>query len=252
MYVNVEPFGILVYGEMVGSTWLSLVESVLKNGDMTEDEGRKRLSLQNVRIRAITQAYPDPLIRRYAIKENIDQVIKLTFDEEVMYDFDVVPSFSRGSKSYRARIKEGKMLEYVVQRLTEIPESKKAVMSFIHWDDYEAVLKNPKDDYLPCITTIQFRLLEIDKIKGYYMNTIFSARSIDAFQKAPGNFTAMTLLSKKVTEELEKNLKVPVAVGSLDGFIADAHIYQETIDLAEQTIKEYKKYEHNTSLETAK
>jgi len=249
MYIVIEPFGTSVYGEMIGSTWLSLVEAVLKNGDWTSDEGRRRLSLQNVRIRSVTHSYHDPLILKYADKDNIQKICNLTFNEKIMYDFDVVPSFSRGSKSYFARIEEGKMIDYVIERLVKIPESKKAVMSFIHWNDYEAVLKNPKDDYLPCITTIQFRLLEMERRKGYYMNTIFSARSIDAFQKAPGNFTTMTLLSKKIAEKLELRLGVLIEMGSLDGFITDAHIYQETIDSAKQIINEYKKYEKNNSIE---
>lgn len=243
MYVNIEPFGISIFGEITGSAWLSLVEAIIKNGVTSFDEGRERLCLQNVRLRAVSQVYPDPLIERYGNKANIEKIIKLTFNHETMYDFDVVPSFSKGSKSYWARIKEGKMIDFVVQRLTEIPESKKAVMSFIHWDDYKMILKNPKDDYLPCITSIQFRLLESQT--GYYMNTIFNARSIDAYQKASGNFIVMTLLARKIAKKLEKKLNLPVHIGSLDGFITDAHIYHDTLDLAKQTIAIYKQYEHN-------
>ena len=152
MYVKLEPFGVCVYGERIGSTWLSLVESILKNGEETTDEGRRRISLQNIRIRSSYQNTTDPIIEKYANKKNIQKILDLTFKESEMYDFDVNPSFSRGSKSYYARIEEGKMIDYVVERLSLIPESKKAVMSFIHWDDYKAVLANPKDDYLRTTT----------------------------------------------------------------------------------------------------
>ena len=170
-----------------------------------------------------------------------------------MYDFDIVPSFSPGAKSYYARIKEGKMIEFVVRRLTQIPESKKAVISFIHWDDYKAVLDTPKDDYLPCITSIQFRLLKTSDEKGYCMNTIFNARSIDAFQKASGNFAAIVLLSKKIAEKLTESLNSPIWCGVLDGMITDAHIYEECIEDAKNIVKKYKedsgipprKYENN-------
>lgn len=242
MYVKLEPFGYNIYGETIGSVWLSLIEAVLKNGELSNDESRERLALQNIRIRSITQAFPDELIKRYGNKKNIDAIIHLTFDEEIMYDFDVIPSFTPGAKSYYARIKEGRMIEFIVKRLSDIPESKKAVISFIHWDDYKAVLNTPKDDYLPCITSIQFRLLKISNEKGYHMNTIFNARSIDVFQKANGNFAAMVLLSKKIAEELTKSLKTPVWCGSLDGMISDAHIYQECFKSAEKIIREYKKY----------
>ncbi len=162
-----------------------------------------------------------------------------------MHDFDVVPSFSPGSQSYYARIKNWGMLDFVVARLTEIPESKKSIMSFIRKEDYERVLERPKDDYLPCITTIQFRLIKINKEKGYHMNTIFNARSIDAYQKAAGNFAAIALLSKEVSERVAKNLNTNIWVGQLDGFLTDAHIYQETIEEAKEIIKLYKRYDQN-------
>ena len=245
MYLKTEPFGYLIFGEIIGSTWLSLTEVVLKYGELTKDEGRKRLSIQNIRIKSLTQNFHDPLLQKYGNKKNIHEIINLTFDKKIMYDFDVIPSFSPGGQSYYARIKNWKMLDFVVQRLTQIPESKKAVMSFVRKEDYEQVLTTPKDDYLPCITTIQFRLLKINNENSYNLTTIFNARSIDVYQKSGGNLAAISLLSKQVAKRLEKNLKVPIKIGSLDGMITDAHIYQETIDEAKKIIENYKKYERN-------
>lgn len=137
------------------------------------------------------------------------------------------------------------MLDFVVSRLTEIPESKKAIMSFIRKEDYERVLDKPRDDYLPCITTIQFRLIKMDNQKGYHMNTLFNARSIDAYQKAAGNFVAISMLSAKAAKRLSENLKTPIWLGSLDGIITDAHIYGETEEEARRMIKNYKKFDQN-------
>ncbi len=247
MYVKLEPFGYNVYGETIGSAWLSLIETVIKNGVPTEDEDRKRLSLQNIRIKSATQSFPDPLIEKYGNKKNVDEIINLTFNEEIMRDFDVVPSFSPGSKSYYARIKDWEMLDFVAARLAEIPESKKAIMSFIRQEDYQRVLNRPKDDYLPCITTVQFRLIKFnDEKRGYHMNTLFNARSIDAYQKAGGNFAAISLLSKEVAKRLTEKLKTQIWVGPLDGFLTDIHIYQESIEEAREIIKLYKHYEQNT------
>jgi len=245
MYIKIDPFGYSIFGEIIGSTWLSLIEIVLKYGKLTEDEDRKRLSLQNIRIKSLTQNFPDPFLEKYGNKKTIKELIHLTFDREIMYDFDVVPSFSPGSQSYYARIKNWKMLDFVVQRLTEIPESKKAVMSFVREEDYQRTLERPKDDYLPCIITVQFRLIKIDNKKGYYLNTIFNARSIDVYQKAGGNLAAISLLSKKVAKKIYKDLKVPILIGTLDGMITDAHIYQETVDDAKKIIEDYKNYERN-------
>ena len=245
MYVKLEPFGYNIYGETIDSIWLSLVEAIMKNGILTEDEDRKRLSLQNIRIKSATQQFPDSLLEKYGNKKNIDEIISLTFDQEVMHDFDVIPSFSPGSKSYYVRLKDWEMLDFVVARLAEIPESKKAIMSFIRQEDYQRVMEKPKDDYLPCITTVQFRLIKINSERGYHMNTLFNARSIDAYQKAGGNFAAISLLSKEVSERLAEKLKTNVWPGPLDGFLTDAHIYNESIEEAKETIRLYKQYEQN-------
>lgn len=244
MYIKIEPFGYLIYGEVIGSAWLSLIEVILKNSVVTEDEGRKRLCLQNTRIRSASQVYPDSLLEKYGNKENIDKIVHLTFDSEIMYDFDIKPSFSPGSKSYYGRIKDWEMIDFVIKRLTEIPESKKAIMSFVRNEDYKRTLDKPRDDYLPCITSIQFRLIPING-NGFHLNTIFNARSIDAFQKAGGNMVAISLLSELVASRLRKNLNQPIWVGSLDGMITDAHIYEETITEAKKIIAQYKKYDCN-------
>lgn len=249
MYIKIDPFGYSVYGELVGSTWLSLVEAIIKNGQITIDEGRKRYSLQNIRIRSATSSATDPLINKYADQKNIAEIIKLTFSNEFMHDIDITPSFTPGAKSYFTRIKDWEMLDFVVKRLTDIPESKKAVMSFIREDDYINVLKNPKNDYLPCITTIQFRLLKIDATKGYHMNIIFTARSIDAYQKSVGNMIAIALLGEKIAKQLQANLGVPIWPGSIDGIIADAHIYENTIEDAKKLIESYKIIEANEQCE---
>jgi|LAHU01.1.fsa_nt_gb thymidylate synthase len=244
MFVKIDHFGYLVHGELIGSTWLSLIESILEEGQLTIDEGRRRYSLQNVRIKCGTSSPNDPLIEKYANKENIAEILKLTFKDENMYDIDITPSFSPGSKSYYARIKDWQMIDFVVKRLTEIPESKKAIMSFIRNEDYQKVLENPKDDYLPCITTIQYRLLKIDNKKGYHMNIIFNARSIDAYQKSVGNLIAIAMLGKKISRKLESNLGVPVWLGSIDGMITDAHIYENTLNEAKELISSYKLIEN--------
>lgn len=245
MYINIDLFGYSVYGETIGSAWMSLVDAILENGVLSLDEGRKRLCLQNVRIKSETQVFPDIIIDKYGKKENVEAIINLTFSNEKMYDFDIVPSFGPGSQSYYARIKNWEMVNFVVERLGNVPESKKAIMSFIRKEDYERTLKKPKDDYLPCITTIQFRLVKKDNKKGYYLNTNFNARSIDAYQKAGGNFAAISLLTKEVARRLQKKLKTPISAGSLDGMIADAHIYEETIKEAEKIVNLYKINDQN-------
>ncbi len=242
MYKFIEPFGINVYGATLGETWLSLVQATLDKGEICSDEGRLRAAIRNVRVRTDSQKLPDKLIKKFGNKENLRHILELTFNNEDMFDVDIIPSFTpREKKSYWYRIKEGRMIDFVVARLSEIPESKKAVIVFPTWDDYKAVLESPRDDYLPCLVSIQFRMQPIKD--GWILDTIFNARSIDAFQKSYANLWAIAKLSEIVAEKICENRKEKIIVGSLDGVITDAHIYKETFDLARKTIADWYKFE---------
>ena len=245
-YSYQKPFGHHIWGETLGEMWLCLIKTILNYNRVSFDEDRERIDLQNIRVRSNTQIIPDELILKYGNNNNLNLLLKLTFKEEKMFDFDVIPSFPPGADSYFKRITSGKMIDYVVKRLSMFPESKKAVMVFPNNNDYKAVLANPKDDYFPCIISSQFRLVnfiesenERKPIDGYILKTVFSARSIDAFQKSYGNFWAIAKLSEAVASALSKNLKTNIEIGPLDGFIADVHIYKECVQDARGIIKKW-------------
>jgi len=234
MYISNPDFGIQIKAGTVGYAWLSMIEAILKEGQVSYDEGRERLALQSIRLKASVQNPNDPIFNTYASAENIESMRKLVFNKPEMFDFDVVPSFSPGAKSYHQRIVEGGMIDFVVKRLSYIPESKKAVIVFPTYEDYKQVLDNQKDDYLPCLVAFQTRLLE--KEDHYLQNNIFFMRSWDAFQKAPGNLVTMTMLSEIIAERLQGNLDKKIKLGSLDGLVTDAHIYEETIEEAKAVV----------------
>ncbi len=234
MIDKIPEFGYHILGETIGEAWLDLVRAVYFHGERCFDEDRERRAIQNLRFKSRTQETPDPIISEYGNVDNLQAMINLTFSDDVMYDFDVTPSFGRGPKSYRQRIKEGKMFDFVVERLSQIPESKKAVVVFPTNEDYEAVLRNMKDDYLPCLVSLQFRLSEQ---KGRYgLNTTFNFRSMDVFQKGHGNLEAIAMMTKLISERLGDSLGVNVNSGYLDGMIVDAHIYENTISDVEDML----------------
>ena len=227
-----DYFGYQIYGDTIGEAWLDLLECVLKNGELEMDEKRRRFALQNVRVRVKQQKLPDLLLEKFADKNNINEMIRLVFKDEVMEDMDITPSFMKGAKSYFARIKEGRMIDFVVKRLTEIPESKKAVIVFPTYEDYAKVLNSPYNDYLPCIVSIQIRLRP-KQGGGWIANTIFNMRSSDIYQKFPGNLTVITMMAQSIAERLSKNLNTEVLLGYLDGTITDVHLYQNTFNSAQ-------------------
>lgn len=231
-------FGYSVYGTTLGEAWINTVECVSKNGILEPDEKRERFALQNFRLKSETQVLPDEIFDKYAKKDNIDAMIDLVFKSNTMKDFDITPNFRVGAKSYKVRLEEGEMIDFVVDRLTKIPESKKAVMVFPTYEDYNQVKNSHFDDYLPCIVSVQFRLRPL--VNGTRkLNTIFNMRSWNIDQKGAGDLTIYAMLNHIVSERLTKSLKVNVEPGSLDGMITDIHIYRNTYDLAHETVCKY-------------
>ena len=58
-------------------------------------------------------------------------------------------------------------------------------------------------------------------------------------KKSNGNFIAIAMLSHEIAKRLSKNLGREIKVGTLDGLICDAHVYNECYDDAKKLIKEY-------------
>lgn len=244
MIKNIFGFGCSIYAETIGEMWLDLVSAVLSLGEESFDEKRKRIALMNVRVKTMFQKADDKIIYTYIGKEKIKKMIDFTFSKKIIKDTDIIKSFKRGAKSYYQRIKEGRMLEFVIKRLSAIPESKKAVIVFPTYEDYAKIFEDQYvNDYLPCIVAVQFRLIP-NKI-GFLLNTTFYARSMDIYQKGHGNFVSIVILSEIVAREVGVKLNKKIKLGFLDGIIADAHIYGETISDAKQIIKRFKNDQKN-------
>lgn len=238
MITKVENVGYSVYGETLGELWLDMVETILKNGQFELDENRGRFAVRNLRFAAGIANPDDKLIEKYGDKAKIDAMKAVVFDSDTMKDFDITPSFRNGAKSYKKRLEEGKMMEFVIERLAKIPESKKAVMVFPTYEDYTAVLNSPWNDYLPCITALQFRVNQ--RLGKNYLDLTLFMRSWDGFQKGAGDLTVVSMLGNKVREALEKKLSMKIETGRLDGLVTDVHIYENTYEAAQSVHFAYK------------
>jgi thymidylate synthase len=238
MIDRIQNVGYIVHGKTIGETWLGLVETVLKNGVFVMDENRGRFAVPNVRFSSETTITEDKLIDEFGDQSKIDAMKRVVFESDEMVDFDITPSFRSGAKSYKKRLEEGGMVDFVVNRLSKIPESKKAVMVFPTYEDYRAVLNSPWNDYLPCIVALQFRIAK-DRNQKHKLNLTLFMRSWDGFQKGAGDLKVVCMISDIVREKLESNLKVSITPGRLDGIVTDIHIYENTYDNAHDVILRY-------------
>ncbi len=237
MIERIDNVGYAVYGKTLGETWLQMVETVSKNGTFELDENRGRFAVRNLRFSSETTNIKDKLIEKYGDQSKINAMINVVFNSDVMVDFDITPSFRNGAKSYKKRLEEGKMIDFVVNRLAKIPESKKAVMVFPTYEDYDAVTDSPWNDYLPCIVSIQYRVAKRNG-KTYLDLTLFM-RSWDGFQKGAGDLIVVSMLGDIVRKQLEERLSVEILPGRLDGFVTDIHIYENTYENAQQILFDY-------------
>ncbi|MEO6760903.1 MAG: thymidylate synthase [Candidatus Saccharimonadales bacterium] len=237
MIERIENVGYVVYGKTLGETWLQMVETVLKNGKFELDENRGRFAVRNLRFASETTEVADELIDKYGDQEKINTMKKVVFESDIMVDFDITPSFRNGAKSYKKRLEEGKMIDFVVNRLAKIPESKKAVMVFPTYEDYEAVTNSPWNDYLPCITALQFRVAK--RLGKNYLDLTLFMRSWDGFQKGAGDMIVVSMIGEIVRKQLQDKLAVHIAPGRLDGLVTDVHIYENTYEKAQQVVFDY-------------
>ena len=237
MIERIENIGYAVYGRTLGETWLQMVETVLKNGNFELDENRGRFAVRNLRFASETTDVEDALIERFGDKSKIEAMKRVVFESDEMVDFDITPSFRNGAKSYKKRLEEGGMVEFVVRRLAKIPESKKAVMVFPTYEDYEAVTTSPWNDYLPCIVALQFRVAR--RRGSTFLDLTLFMRSWDGFQKGAGDLIVTSMLGDVVRRQLEEKLGIKIAPGRLDGLVTDVHIYENTYEAAQQVIFDY-------------
>jgi thymidylate synthase len=237
MIERVQNVGYVIYGKTLGETWLQMVEAVLKNGKFELDENRGRFAVSNLRFTSETTEVNDELIARYGDSAKIDAMKRVVFEVDTMVDFDITPSFRNGSKSYKKRLEEGKMIDFVVNRLAKIPESKKAIMVFPTYEDYDAVTNSPWNDYLPCIVALQFRIAKHSGTN--YLNLTLFMRSWDCFQKGAGDMIVVSMIADIVRAKLEKKLAIKIQPGRLDGLVTDVHIYENTYEKAQDTMFNY-------------
>lgn len=237
MIERIENIGYAVYGKTLGETWLQMVETVIKNGSFELDENRGRFAVHNLRFASETTDVNDELIEKYGDQSKIDAMKRVVFESDIMTDFDITPSFRTGAKSYKKRLEEGNMIEFVVKRLAKIPESKKAVMVFPTYEDYEAVTTSPWNDYLPCIVALQFR---VAKRRGqHYLDLTLFMRSWDGFQKGAGDLIVTSMIGDIVRHQLEDKLSIKIEPGRMDGLVTDVHVYENTYENAQQVIFDY-------------
>lgn len=131
-------------------------------------------------------------------------------------------------RSYKCCNEKIDQIDYIVRKLAETPYSRRAqAITWKPWVD-------PKIEDPPCLQRVWFRVYG----DSLLMETCW--RSRDAMKAAFMNIYALTILQKKVAEELSKRTGRTIVPGEYVDFSNSYHVYETDFEKAENLVKRSK------------
>jgi thymidylate synthase len=179
----------------LGETWLAILREVYHSGEAVGDDTRESLHVCASFARGDFDS--DPLLVRFALRENVEQMRKVFFTSEV----------NGFGHSYQDRIRgpRGRCdLSDVIELLQCEPLSKRAAI----------VLVGEGDGRVPCINVVHFLRREQGLVATYF------ARGQDIFRKFYADAVCIFEMACRVADA------VGVPIDRVTGVISSAHIYQ--------------------------
>jgi thymidylate synthase len=178
----------------LGETWLAILREVYQSSQTVGDDTRELL--QVCATFAEGDFDSDPLLVRFASRENVDQMRKVFFTAEA----------NEFGHSYRDRIRgpRGRCdLGDVIELLDREPLTKRAAI----------VLVGEGDGRVPCINAVHFLR------RGGGLVTTYFARGQDVFRKFYADAICIFEMARRVARA------VGVPIDRVTGVISSAHIY---------------------------
>jgi thymidylate synthase len=178
----------------LGETWLAVLREVCRSGEAVGDDTREIL---HVCVSfTLCDFDSDPLLVRFAVRENADEMRKVFFTSEP----------NRFGHSYRDQIRGplGRSdLSDVIELLQQEPFSKRAAI----------VLVGKGDGRVPCINAVHFLRRQNGLVATYF------ARGQDIFCKFYADAACIFEMARRVADAIG----VPLA--QITGIISSAHVY---------------------------
>jgi thymidylate synthase len=215
-----------IYGRTIGEAWLKTLAMIWYEGIDWFDGDRKMKEIIGLRLTIEEPCVYDEIIEKYGNKANIEEFQKAFFtptllirDVDVRKNFEPWQAFTYWPRLHCLGIDQ---VDKIIQRLSSMPESKRAVISVIlpalDWHM----------DYMPCIDIMHFLLRP--KGDNLALNQFVYARGLDFGQKAYANLVVLARLQGEIKEAIEQKRGERIQMGNLDVFIGSAHIYEESYD----------------------
>lgn len=232
--MRTKSFPVSIQSQTIGQAWLKVIKRIWNDGIDWFDDGRKLKEILGLRVIVEEPRERDEVIEKYGVPENIKEFERAFFTPTLgLNDVDVRKNFEPWQAlAYWPRIHAlgVDQVEKVVQRLSSMPESKRAVVSVIlpslDWNM----------DYMPCIDIMHFLLRP--KGKAMALHLLVYARGLDFGQKAYANLVVLAKLQKQVKEAIEQRRGEQIELGIMDMLIGSAHIYEESYKDVQRILEE--------------
>jgi len=233
-YFPLPLAGFYIHDEELFSLWLKAIYAVMKYGFIKESEyGEKQKEI--IGLLSILEIYGHEKMNEELIKP-FQQIIdpdEFNKHSEVLLKsgHDDYVSYTYGERLLDNKI-FGNQIKYVVKKLSERPESRRAV----------AVLWLPEDmraEAPPCMILMQ------GIISGEYYNHIAVFRSHDIFSAWPLNVFGQYQLAKSIIKQIREYSGKNIKLGTIVTFSISAHIYEHDWRRATELINKNKKMLRN-------
>lgn len=202
---------ITVTAQTLGECWQKCIQSVLKHGHPHNDEDILICEILGLSIEIAHPSAEDSFITRMGDKEVIERMLKKFSKGVVMED----RPFTYGQLIYDMNGVD--QFEWMLKRLQNKPETKSATISLM-----PPGLKGPN---LPCLNVLDA------KIRNDELHLQFFFRSQNVFGRQYANLLAIADLQ----EELAR--RIGCGVGTMNGYIASAHIYEYDLADAQELVE---------------
>lgn len=193
--------------QSLGETWLAMLREVYCSGEFVGDETRELLHVCASFAQGDFES--DPLLVRFASRENVEQMRKVFFTVEP----------NEFGHSYRDRIRgpRGRCdLSDVIELLQREPLSKRAAI----------VLVGEGDGRVPCIGAVHFLRRPQGLVATYF------SRGQDVFRKFYADGVCLFEMARCVAEA------IGVPIDRVTGMISSAHLYTADLPAVRKVLAE--------------
>jgi thymidylate synthase len=183
----------ICYGSL-GETWLAILREVCQSGQAEGDDTRELLHVCATFAQGDYDS--DPVLVRFASRENVEQMRKVFFTTEP----------NEFGHSYRDRIlgpRRRSDLSDVIELLQREPQSKRAVI----------VLAGEGDGRVPCINAVHFLRRQQGLVATYF------ARGQDIYRKFYADGACIFEMARRVADAVGEPLD------RVTGVLSSAHVY---------------------------